>query len=62
MINHIEGTLYNPSNPSDIREVQFTKVYGGWRDDSPGSLHYGKVLSETTMKVILQSYPELTTS
>ena len=60
-MNSISGTLTNPSNPQDVREVQFTKVYGGWRDDSPGSLHYGKILSETTMKVILQSYPELTT-
>ena len=60
-MNHIQGTLTNPSNPKDVREVKFTKVNGGWRDDSPGSRHYGKILSETTINVILKSYPELTT-
>jgi len=58
-MNHIFGTLTNPSDPSDFREVTFTKVYGGWRDDSPGSRHYGKILSETTINFILKSYPEL---
>jgi len=61
-MNSITGTLTNPSDPSDIREVTFTKVYGGWRDDSPDSRHYGKVLTETTINFILKSYPELTVS
>ena len=55
----ITGTLVNPSNPNDIREVKFTSVYGGWRDDSEGSKTYGLIRSEALMQQILAQYPTL---
>ena len=55
----ITGTLVNPSNPNDIREVKFTSVYGGWRDDSEGSKTYGRIRSEALMQQILAQYPTL---
>jgi hypothetical protein len=55
----ISGILINPRYPNDGREVKFTSVYGGWRDDSKGSITNGKIYSETVMDQILAQYPDL---
>jgi hypothetical protein len=60
--NHVTGTIVNPSDSADIREVQWTKVYGGWRDDSPNSKTNGKIYSEATMLAIVEQYSDLKVS
>lgn len=55
----ITGTLINPNDAADRRHVQWEAVYGGWRDDSKGSRHYGKIYSDATMNAIVATYPTL---
>ncbi len=55
----VSGILINPRYPNDGREVKFTSVYGGWRDDSEGSYTNGKIYTETIMIEILNQYPDL---
>jgi len=58
----VTGTIVNPSDSADIREVQWTKVYGGWRDDSQGSKTNGKIYSDATMLAIVEQYSDLKVS
>lgn len=55
----VSGFLINPRYPNDVREVKFTSVYGGWRDDSERSYTNGKIYTETVMIEILNQYPDL---
>ena len=55
----VQGTLSNPSDPSDSRSVLWEAVIGGWRDDSKGSRTYGKIYSDATMCAIVEQYPTL---
>lgn len=55
----VSGFLINPRYPNDGREVKFTSVYGGWRDDSEGSITNGRIYTETLMDEILNQYPDL---
>ena len=55
----IIGSLINPSNPGDVRHVQWEAVIGGWRDDSKGSRTYGKIYRDQTMAAIVAQYPDL---
>ena len=59
LADYVAGTIVNPNDSSDIREVKWTKVYGGWRDDSHGSKTNGKIYSEATMLAILEQYSAL---
>lgn len=55
----VTGTLINPNDTNDVRDVDWVAVYGGWRDDSKGSRTYGKVYSWSVMDVIVATYPTL---
>jgi len=55
----VQGTLINPNDPADVRQVQWSSCYGGWRDDSEGSRTYGRVYTESTMAMIVAQYPTL---
>ena len=59
LADYVAGNLVNPNDSSDVREVIWTKVYGGWRNDSPGSKTKGKIYSEATMRAIVEQYSEL---
>ena len=59
LADYVAGNIVNPNDSSDVREVIWTKVYGGWRDDSQGSKTNGKIYSEATMLAILEQYSEL---
>ena len=55
----VQGTLINPNDPADVRQVQWSSCYGGWRDDSEGSRTYGRIYTESTMAMIVAQYPTL---
>ena len=59
LADYVAGTIVNPNDSSDVREVKWTKVYGGWRNDSPGSKTKGKIYSEATMLAIVEQYSAL---
>lgn len=55
----VTGTLTNRNDPADVRDVVWVAVYGGWRDDSPGSRTNGKIYSWSMMRAIVEQYPTL---
>ena len=55
----ITGSLINPNDAADVRQVRWEAVYGGWRDDSKGSRTYGKIYGDQTMAAIVATYPNL---
>ena len=55
----VTGTLTNRNDPTDVRDVVWVAVYGGWRDDSPGSRTNGKIYSWSMMRAIVEQYPTL---